>query len=349
MGLCPHELFNNTKFQILKQKMDLGTCQKIHNPALKADFVEASKKRDYGYDIDQMEYLKSFINDCDRKIQIAKKRLEDTQDEWDDSEEARAVHDFAEQIGKKLAKAEELGAEGNVEDSMALMKEVDELKIQKRQAEEIYRSKLPPTSIQQQKLRVCEVCAAYLSLYDNDRRLADHFGGKLHMGFIKIRDRLKELQEEVAKKREAKEKERIQRREEREKERRERERKYKEGGDRDRRDRDRNRGRDRERSRERRRNGERHRDRDRERSRNNRSRSRESRRRSRSRDRKPRPHSTSRSRTRSKSRSGSRSRRGGPRSRSMSRSRSRSHSKSRSEIKKREIDATEERNERLSK
>ena len=25
-------------------------------------------------------------------------------------------------------------------------------------------------------------------------RLADHFGGKLHMGFIKIRDRLKELQ-----------------------------------------------------------------------------------------------------------------------------------------------------------
>jgi RNA-binding protein Luc7-like 2 len=32
--------------------MDLGTCQKIHNPALKADFIEASKKRDYGYDID---------------------------------------------------------------------------------------------------------------------------------------------------------------------------------------------------------------------------------------------------------------------------------------------------------
>ena len=25
-------------------------------------------------------------------------------------------------------------------------------------------------------------------------RLADHFGGKLHMGFIKIRDRLKELE-----------------------------------------------------------------------------------------------------------------------------------------------------------
>jgi len=30
-------------------------------------------------------------------------------------------------------------------------------------------------------------------LYDNDRRLADHFGGRLHMGFISVRDRLEEL------------------------------------------------------------------------------------------------------------------------------------------------------------
>ena len=29
-----------------------------------------------------------------------------------------------------------------------------------------------------QKLRVCEVCGAFLSISDNDRRLADHFGGE---------------------------------------------------------------------------------------------------------------------------------------------------------------------------
>ena len=28
---------------------------------------------------------------------------------------------------------------------------------------------------------------AYLGIHDNDRRLADHFGGKLHLGFIEIR------------------------------------------------------------------------------------------------------------------------------------------------------------------
>lgn len=32
--------------------MDLGPCNKIHDPALKADFEIASQKRDYGYDID---------------------------------------------------------------------------------------------------------------------------------------------------------------------------------------------------------------------------------------------------------------------------------------------------------
>jgi hypothetical protein len=37
------------------------------------------------------------------------------------------------------------------------------------------------------------VCSSYLGLHDNDRRLADHFGGKLHLGFIDLRKRLDDL------------------------------------------------------------------------------------------------------------------------------------------------------------
>ena len=58
--------------------------------------------------------------------------------------------------------------------------------------------KFPFSSYQQQKLRVCEICSAYLGIHDNDRRLADHFGGKLHLGFIKIREKLAELVVSVA-------------------------------------------------------------------------------------------------------------------------------------------------------
>lgn len=36
-----------------------------------------------------------------------------------------------------------------------------------------------------QKLRVCDVCGAYLSVLDSDRRLADHFGGKVRDMYVK--------------------------------------------------------------------------------------------------------------------------------------------------------------------
>lgn len=35
-----------------------------------------------------------------------------------------------------------------------------------------------------QKLRVCEICGAYLSILDSDKRLADHFGGKVSLIFL---------------------------------------------------------------------------------------------------------------------------------------------------------------------
>lgn len=211
MGLCPFEQFHNT----VTKKLDLGPCHKYHSLALKADFELASKEKDYGYDVDQLEHLTSFVKDCDRIVDVNKKRLEDNNDENDTSNEAMEVHTLNEKIGKLLADSETLGAEGNVEESLAMTKEVDELKAKKRQAEDDYRNSLPVTTTQQQKLRVCEICGAYLSLYDNDRRLADHFGGKLHMGFIRIRERLAELQESVAAKRETREKEREARRKER--------------------------------------------------------------------------------------------------------------------------------------
>jgi RNA-binding protein Luc7-like 2 len=103
------------------------------------------------------------------------------------------VHELAEQIGKKLAAAEKAGAEGNVEESLKLMEEVEKTKKEKIAAEVEYRNSMPASSYQQQKLRVCEVCSAYLGIHDNDRRLADHFGGKLHLGFINIRERLEDL------------------------------------------------------------------------------------------------------------------------------------------------------------
>lgn len=72
-----------------------------------------------------MEHLQAFIGDCDRRTEAAKQRLAETQEELsaEVAVKANSVHELAEQIGQKLAKAEQLGEEGFVEESMKLMEE----------------------------------------------------------------------------------------------------------------------------------------------------------------------------------------------------------------------------------
>merc|ERR1712241_1017227 len=185
---CPHEILASTR-------MDLGECPKIHDLALRADYQQASKTKDFFYDVEATEHLRAFIEDCDRRTELAKKRLAETQEELsaEVSSKAEKVHELSETIGKKLAQAEEAGAEGKVEESIKFMEEVEDVRKKKVSAELEYRNSMPASSYQQQKLRVCEICSAYLGIHDNDRRLADHFGGKLHLGFIKIREKLDEL------------------------------------------------------------------------------------------------------------------------------------------------------------
>ncbi|KAL4089863.1 putative RNA-binding protein Luc7-like 1 isoform X2 [Metopolophium dirhodum] len=189
-------------------RMDIGECPKIHDNALRADFEKAQQKFDHYYDVDATEHLQAFISDCDRRTEAARKRLLETQEELtaEVAEKANAVHELAEKIGQTLAKAEELGAQGLVDDSLKLMGEIEDLRKKKSEAEDTYRNSMPVSSYQQQKLRVCDVCSAYLGIHDNDRRLADHFGGKLHLGFIKIREKLSELEKNYEERHEARRK-----------------------------------------------------------------------------------------------------------------------------------------------
>ncbi|XP_061130656.1 LUC7 domain-containing protein [Syngnathus typhle] len=205
---CPHDILSGTR-------MDLGECVKVHDLALRADFEIASKENEYFFELDAAEHLQSFIADCDRRTELAKKRLAETQDEISAEVTAKAerVHELNEEIGKLLASAEQLGGEGNVEEAQQLLEKVEKTRALKKEAEDVYRNSMPASSFQQQKLRVCEVCSAYLGLHDNDRRLADHFGGKLHLGFIEIREKLEKLKNAVVEKQD---KMRSKRREERE-------------------------------------------------------------------------------------------------------------------------------------
>ena len=87
--------------------MDLGECPRIHDLALRADFEAAQKLQDHFYDVrfilylsqsglgsfvhplslvqvDACDHLASFISDCDRKTEQAKKKLAETQEALSD-------------------------------------------------------------------------------------------------------------------------------------------------------------------------------------------------------------------------------------------------------------------------
>lgn len=117
--------------------MDLGECLKVHDLALRADYEIASKEQDFFFELDAMDHLQSFIADCDRRTEVAKKRLAETQEEISAEVAAKAerVHELNEEIGKLLAKVEQLGAEGNVEESQKVMDEVEKARAKRREAE----------------------------------------------------------------------------------------------------------------------------------------------------------------------------------------------------------------------
>jgi len=196
LGCCPHEILSSTR-------LNLGECPKIHDLAFKADYKNAYNSRRVDYDHDVYEHLSAFLDDCDKRTEISKRKLKETQEELSKEAAANAdkIFNLGEQIGKTLAEAEKLGAEGNVEESMLLLEKVEELKKDKLQAEADFRNSMPASSHQQQKLRMCEVCCAFLGIHDNDRQLADHFEGKLHLGFIAIRQKIEELKGRIDKNR----------------------------------------------------------------------------------------------------------------------------------------------------
>ena len=58
----------------------MNECTKVHSLAMRDEFEMASLKRDYGFEEEVLIHLQGFIKDNERKIEIAKKRIESVED-----------------------------------------------------------------------------------------------------------------------------------------------------------------------------------------------------------------------------------------------------------------------------
>ncbi|KAI5300495.1 splicing factor [Ascosphaera atra] len=194
VGTCPHDLFTNTK-------QDLGPCPKVHSEGHKTEYENASpqEKARWGFEYDYMRDLHKYIDDCNRRIETAQRRLEKTPDEIRQTNQLlRQIADVSTSIDDGLLEVSVLGELGSISTALLEYHKVRTAKHQKETYERELKA-LSDTSgpSGHQKLQVCDVCGAYLSRLDNDRRLADHFFGKMHLGYAKMRETYATLQKEL--------------------------------------------------------------------------------------------------------------------------------------------------------
>uniref|UniRef100_A0A7S3GF10 Uncharacterized protein n=1 Tax=Palpitomonas bilix TaxID=652834 RepID=A0A7S3GF10_9EUKA len=207
-GLCPREVFTNTK-------MDFGPCDKLHNDDIREKYLAAKKEgKRFRFEIEFEREIEKIVNDCDRRIKSSEKRVNKGEESApvvavSEAEKDPAVMAIAMEIEATLAEAEKKGEEGDVDESMRLNDKVKELELKKMVAQGEALKKLMPAEskeeegesegpsrkmiFHQQKLRVCDICGAFLSATDSDKRLADHFGGKLHIGYLQVRNKVEEV------------------------------------------------------------------------------------------------------------------------------------------------------------
>ncbi|CEQ39755.1 SPOSA6832_01311, partial [Sporobolomyces salmonicolor] len=218
-GICPHDLFTNTK-------MDLGPCAKTHSIKLKNEYEELVKKAEAEKDEKQLHMLNTFkanyeqvifgfVEECNRRIAAAQRRLEKTPEENNRTTalvsrfglayssgteltesfplQMREVGEIEGAYQAAMAEVEQLGSQGKVEESMTQLTKAEALKAEKQEKErELQQLTETAGASGHQKLRVCDICGAYLSILDSDRRLADHFGGKMHLGYHQLRQLMDE-------------------------------------------------------------------------------------------------------------------------------------------------------------
>eukprot|EP00818_Percolomonas_sp_WS_P010070 CAMPEP_0117444580 /NCGR_PEP_ID=MMETSP0759-20121206/5316_1 /TAXON_ID=63605 /ORGANISM="Percolomonas cosmopolitus, Strain WS" /LENGTH=331 /DNA_ID=CAMNT_0005236655 /DNA_START=90 /DNA_END=1086 /DNA_ORIENTATION=- len=193
VGLCPHQLFPNTR-------QHLGACKAQCCPApqhLKQQFQEDLENDDplcWRFVKDAERFYSDLVGKCDEKKQLHQFRLDEQNKQAGhvaplENAELKATIERMEEL---TGLVEKLGEEGKIDEAQQRMQELDHLTKRKEELEAYIK---PKTN--QQELLVCDICAAILSVNETDQRLADHFAGKSHIGYVKLREKAKELGEKL--------------------------------------------------------------------------------------------------------------------------------------------------------
>ena len=207
IGFCPHELFTYVK------SSNIGECHYRHDQQFKINFELDPNKEKYQikYEEDLISFLESITSELDIKIKRCLERIEMPPPEQVLNKDAQIeLENLDKEITEKISEAEHLGEMGLIEQSEKLMKEIEQIKIQRNL---LTNTKEHVAIYKDRQMKVCEICGALQSAIDNEKRIQTHKEGKIHSAYLKIRQYLdllrKKRMERQIKESEIKQKEKL--------------------------------------------------------------------------------------------------------------------------------------------
>ena len=184
IGFCPHELFTYVK------SSNIGECRYRHDQQFKIGF-ESDPNREYyqiKYEDSLISFLESITSELDMKIKRCLERIELPPPEQVLNIDAQIeIENLNKEITEKIKEAEHLGEMGLIEQSEKLMKEIEQIKIQRNL---LTNTKEHAAIYKDRQMKVCEICGALQSAIDNEKRIQTHKEGKIHSAYLKIRQYL---------------------------------------------------------------------------------------------------------------------------------------------------------------
>lgn len=216
VGFCPDSVLGK-KIETLHETLSLQPCTKLHSVALKEEFLKHPEVDRYRKEYEEgfLKRLEEITAEADSRAMREKRRRRPKETVTRIPEHLKVkVQAYEQDRREALKEAEELGSKGDVEGSQEAMEEAERARKNIDGIEKFHTREFPGEE-------VCEACGVrYLMGRMDDVKGYDHyregdvweeyhFKGKLHKGYLEIREALRELREKIRKRRDGRTRERI--------------------------------------------------------------------------------------------------------------------------------------------
>ncbi|CAK0855244.1 unnamed protein product, partial [Prorocentrum cordatum] len=187
VGFCPNDA-NDNWFKFKSRGRDQGLCYKVHSEALKRQFEAHSERDRYQreYEKEFLSHLENLVSEADAWIAREKKNCRPAGMETRIPIHLKFNMDQLKKDAEECVKrAEELAEKGDVEGSKRALADSDRVK---QDIVDIWAR----FTFQTAGETVCEVCGIRCQP-DEPVDYEAHLQGKLHRGYLRIREKVEEL------------------------------------------------------------------------------------------------------------------------------------------------------------